>query len=83
MSLVTRFVQPPPTAGYGFGASVIVAGLVLTPFSLAGLVTNRVAPATARRTSLEAVLAISLSHARQHDSRSGDWPLLSAAPQAA
>ncbi len=57
MSLVTRFVQTPPSAGYGFGASVIVAGLVLTPFSLLGFVAGKVMPALARR--IRAVLPLS------------------------
>src|SRR5690606_201696 len=31
LSLVTEHVQTPPSAGYGFGASVFVAGLTLLP----------------------------------------------------
>jgi predicted MFS family arabinose efflux permease len=56
-SLVVRYVQTPPGAGYGFGASVVVAGLMLTPFSLASFAASRVAGALARRTSAEAVVA--------------------------
>ncbi|MBF9128834.1 MFS transporter [Plantactinospora sp. S1510] len=44
MSLVIRFVQTPPAAGYGFGASVVVAGLVLTPFSAGSVLGNRITP---------------------------------------
>ena len=58
-SLVVRFVQTPPAAGYGFGASVLVAGAMLTPFSLASFAASRVAVRTARRTSAEFVVAAS------------------------
>jgi MFS family permease len=61
LTLVTRFVQTPTSAGYGFGASVVVAGLVLTPFSLLGFVAGRVLPALARRVGASAVLPISLA----------------------
>ncbi|WP_343235054.1 MFS transporter [Streptomyces sp. SID10853] len=42
ISLVTRYVQTPSGAGYGFGASVVVTGLVLVPFSVGSLVAGRV-----------------------------------------
>jgi predicted MFS family arabinose efflux permease len=58
-SLVVRFVQTPPAAGYGFGASVLVAGAMLTPFSLASFAASRVAVRAARRTSAEFVVAAS------------------------
>ena len=58
-SLVVRFVQAPPAAGYGFGASVLVAGLTLTPFSLASFAASKVAARAARRSSAEAVVAAS------------------------
>jgi len=54
MSMVTRFVQTPGTAGYGFGASVLVAGLVLLPFSAA----SKLVPLLARWTSTALVLPI-------------------------
>jgi MFS family permease len=57
LSLVSRFVQTPTSAGYGFGASVLVAGLVLTPFSVLGFVAGRLLPAVARRTSSWVALA--------------------------
>jgi hypothetical protein len=56
---VVRFVQTPPAAGYGFGASVLVAGAMLTPFSLASFAASRVAVRAARRTSAEFVVAAS------------------------
>ncbi|MFE2373860.1 MFS transporter [Streptomyces sp. NPDC059398] len=42
ISLVTRYVQTPSDAGYGFGASVVVTGLILVPFSAGSLVAGRV-----------------------------------------
>ncbi|MEV0093829.1 MFS transporter [Streptomyces sp. NPDC050738] len=41
ISLVTRYVQTPTSAGYGFGASIVVTGLLLVPFSAASLITGR------------------------------------------
>ena len=58
-SLVVRFVQTPRAAGYGFGASVLAAGAMLTPFSLASFAASRVAVRAARRTSAELVVAAS------------------------
>lgn len=58
LSLVTRFVQTPVGAGYGFGASVAVAGLVLMPFSVASVVASRIAPVVARRASPDLVLPL-------------------------
>lgn len=55
--LVVRYVQTPPGVGYGFGAPVVVAGLMLTPFSIASFAASRVARRLARRTSAEVVVA--------------------------
>ncbi|MFI7385531.1 MFS transporter [Streptomyces sp. NPDC049813] len=41
IALVTRYVQTPGSAGYGFGASIVVTGLLLVPFSAASLLTGR------------------------------------------
>lgn len=49
VSLVTRFVQTPASAGYGFGSSIVVTGLVLLPFSLASLSASRLTPILGRR----------------------------------
>ena len=57
LSLVTRFVQTPAENGYGFGSSVVVAGLVLLPFSLTSVLASRVAPLIARW-STRAVLPV-------------------------
>ncbi|GCE29760.1 MFS transporter [Dictyobacter alpinus] len=59
LSFAVRFVQTPPKAGYGFGASVVVAGLMLVPFSLASFVASKVALPVARRTSPEFVVVLS------------------------
>lgn len=56
MSMMIRFVQTPPELGYGFGASVLVAGLCLLPFSLMSVTASRVAPLIAHRFSQHAVL---------------------------
>ncbi len=55
--LVVRYVQTPPAVGYGFGAPVVVAGLMLTPFSLASFAAARVVRPLARRGSAELVVA--------------------------
>jgi MFS family permease len=59
MSLVVRYVQTPPQTGYGFGAPVVIAGLMLTPFSLASFAASRVARPAAKRFSPEWVVAAS------------------------
>ena len=58
LATVVRFVQTPPSAGYGFGASVVTAGLVLLPFSMASVLSNRVAGFIARRLDPLLVLPI-------------------------
>jgi MFS family permease len=58
ISLVTRFVQTPLSSGYGLGASVFVAGLVLVPFSAASVVATRVTRALAARVPVSAALAL-------------------------
>ena len=58
-SLVVRFAQTPPAAGYGLGAPVVVAAAMLTPFSLASFAASRFAARAARRTSAELVVALS------------------------
>jgi len=49
LSLATRFVQTPTSTGYGFGATVVVAGLVLVPFSAMSFLASRTVPALLRR----------------------------------
>jgi MFS family permease len=57
--LVVRFTQTPPAAGYGFGAPVVVAAAMLTPFSLASFAASKIAARAVRRTSAELVVAVS------------------------
>nr|WP_248296187.1 hypothetical protein [Streptomyces sp. S1D4-11] len=38
LTLITRYAQTPHGAGYGFGLTTFVAGLVLIPFSVLGFV---------------------------------------------
>ncbi|MFF4978303.1 MFS transporter [Streptomyces sp. NPDC001083] len=56
LSLAIRFVQTPSGSGYGFGASVIVAGLMLTPFSAASFLASRTVPALARKAHADLLL---------------------------
>ncbi|WP_104528580.1 MFS transporter [Blastococcus saxobsidens] len=57
-SIVIRLVQTPTAAGYGFGASVVVAGLTLLPFSLASVGGSRCAALIGRRIGPRAVLPL-------------------------
>lgn len=43
-SLLTRYVQTPAGAGYGFALPGVAAGAALIPFSLAGFVAGKVVP---------------------------------------
>ncbi|MCF3961213.1 MFS transporter [Streptomyces fuscigenes] len=58
ISLVTRFVQTPVSSGYGLGASVFVAGLVLVPFSAASVVSTRITRVLVTRIPVGAALAL-------------------------
>ncbi|MGK4584736.1 MFS transporter [Kitasatospora sp. HPMI-4] len=58
MSLVIRYVQTPTGTGYGLGASVVVAGLVLLPFSVVSVMSSKVVPVLIRRTSTAVVLPL-------------------------
>lgn len=44
LSLITRYVQTPASAGYGFGLDTFQAGLVLVPFSVLGFIAGRLVP---------------------------------------
>ena len=50
-SLLTRYVQTPVTASYGFGLSGVLAGAVLIPFSALGFVAGKLAPNGVKRFS--------------------------------
>jgi MFS family permease len=44
LSGISEYVQVPKTTGYGFSASVVVAGLCLVPFSVASFAASRALP---------------------------------------
>lgn len=50
-SLLTRYVQTPATAGYGFGLSGVLAGAALIPFSVFGFIAGRLTPWLTARAS--------------------------------
>lgn len=60
-STVTRLVQTPTSVGYGLGASVAVAGLMLTPFSVGTVAASSVTRALIRRMSPGRVLPLAAS----------------------
>ncbi len=49
LPIVVEFVQVPTSEGFGFGASVVVAGCVLVPLSLFVLIASRIAPRVEQR----------------------------------
>ncbi|GIG55858.1 MFS transporter [Longispora fulva] len=49
LTLITRYAQTPHSAGYGFGLTTFVAGLVLVPFSVMGFVAGKLTPTFRRR----------------------------------
>ena len=59
LSLITRYVQTPATAGYGFGLTTFQAGLVLVPFSVLGFVAGKLVPPLRRRLTARQLLAVS------------------------
>ncbi|MBQ0984697.1 MFS transporter [Streptomyces sp. F63] len=58
LTLVTRYVQTPAEAGYGFGVDIFVAGLVLVPFSVLGFAGGRLVPPLRKRLAAATVLAV-------------------------
>jgi len=58
-SLITRYVQTPAAAGYGFGLDTFQAGLVLIPFSILGFVAGRLIPRLRDRWDARVLLAAS------------------------
>ncbi|MDN2495720.1 MFS transporter [Nocardia nova] len=59
LSLVVRYTQTPPHAGYGYGYSAALAGVMLVPYSIGSFVASRLAVRAMRRFSLEALTAAS------------------------
>jgi predicted MFS family arabinose efflux permease len=60
LTLATRYLQTPPSVGYGFGLNTFEAGLVLVPFSVAGFVAGRLVPRVVRRIGPSATVAWSV-----------------------
>lgn len=58
MSGVTEFVQAPRSGGYGFSASVVVAGLCLVPLSIASFAASRALPWLTKRVGSRGLLPI-------------------------
>jgi MFS family permease len=59
LSCITRYVQTPRSAGYGFGLSTFAAGLFLVPFSVLGFVAGRISPRMRERISAHGLLIVS------------------------
>jgi predicted MFS family arabinose efflux permease len=57
LALITRYAQTPRSAGYGFGLTTFVAGLVLVPFSLLGFVAGKLTPRVRDRIGAPLLLA--------------------------
>jgi MFS family permease len=58
LSGVTEFVQSPRSAGFGYSASAVVAGLVLIPLSVFMLSGSRTLPTLVRHLGVRAVLTV-------------------------
>ncbi|HEU5008868.1 MAG TPA: MFS transporter [Jatrophihabitantaceae bacterium] len=59
LTLITRYAQTPERAGYGFGLTTFVAGLVLIPFSALGFAAGKLTPRLLRRIGAPSLLAAS------------------------
>jgi hypothetical protein len=57
LTLITRYAQTPHGAGYGFGLTTFVAGLVLIPFSVLGFVAGNLTPRVRTRIADPLLLA--------------------------
>lgn len=57
LSCITRYVQTPRAAGYGFSLSTFTAGLFLVPFSVVGFVAGRISPRLRKHLSAPALVA--------------------------
>jgi MFS family permease len=58
IALVNRLVQTPTSSGYGFSATLVVAGLLLAPLSVGSLISQPLARAAADRVGLRYVLPV-------------------------
>ncbi|MDQ1034629.1 putative MFS family arabinose efflux permease [Streptomyces sp. V3I8] len=57
LTLITRYAQTPHSAGYGYGLTTFVAGLVLIPFSVLGFVAGKLTPRMLGRIEAPLLLA--------------------------
>ncbi|MFE4520299.1 MFS transporter, partial [Kitasatospora sp. NPDC056783] len=57
LTLITRYAQTPHSAGYGFGLTTFVAGLVLIPFSVLGFAGGKLTPPMLKRIEAPFLLA--------------------------
>jgi predicted MFS family arabinose efflux permease len=58
LSGVTEFAQLPSSGGYGFSASVVVAGLILIPLSVFMFAGSRLLPALLRHVEIRTLLTV-------------------------
>ena len=56
--IVVEFVQIPPSSGFGFGASVVVSGLVLTPLSVGTFAASRLLVPYERRFGVRSMIPL-------------------------
>jgi MFS family permease len=56
--IVVEFVQIPPSTGFGFGASVLVSGLVLTPLSVGTFLASRLLVPYERRFGVRSMIPV-------------------------
>jgi predicted MFS family arabinose efflux permease len=57
LTLITRYAQTPHSAGYGFGLTTSLAGVVLVPFSVLGFVGGKLTPRARKRIDAPFLLA--------------------------
>jgi NAD(P)-dependent dehydrogenase (short-subunit alcohol dehydrogenase family) len=57
LTLITRYAQTPHSAGYDFGLTTFVEGLVLVPFSVLGLIAGKLTPRLRERIDPPLLLA--------------------------
>jgi predicted MFS family arabinose efflux permease len=57
LTLITRYAQTPHSAGYGFGLTTFVSGLVLVPFSVLGFIAGKFTPCLRKRVDAHLLLA--------------------------
>ena len=56
LPIIVEFVQIPVASGYGFGASVVISGLVFVPLSVASFAASRCLVAYARRFGIRSMI---------------------------